>query len=448
MGVINESTKSEPAAAPETTGQPGLLIQLKRGEWSQKPKSIHALLTVDRADGERVAWLPRGTVALLASPGGTGKSTLTMQLVLAVASGTPWLSKYEVVEPGRVFVWSGEDEEEDMHRRVHSVASVIPGGLAGLPEGWEDNIYRCATNGEDSRFVDVGDKTLAETLFFQSILDQVELFQPALVVLDPASRFMGTDENDNAQATRWITLVEKLKNAESKPTVLVLLHTKKGGVMSSQEAIRGASALVDGARWAATVERLTADGDGYDALRLRRVKNNRCPKDDGGMMLVRNKSGAMAHATQEEQEAITYFLSAKKADANGGNIPREPAKMAPAPDPEAAAKKHAESRAAAALKMSSRLKTEAGERLQRTMNAWRESGREMPEGVPTMKEDDCIEYIIKEYSLKRAQAKNLLKEVAAAGGVGVEDGSVRFIGGAGKALAAEYKANLEAIENG
>lgn len=295
--VSDEVVAEDAAKAPK---RPGELRQLNRGEWGTKPKPVDALLTLTRKDGKTVPWLPRGTVALLASPGGTGKSTLVMQLVLSVASGVRWLDQFDVPQAGRVCVWSGEDDEEDMHRRAHAVAYEVrmgaQRGLAALPEGWEDNVFRAAVNGEDGRFVNLDDN-LAETAFFASVLAQVEELQPALVVLDPASRFMGTEENDNAQATRWITLAEKLKNTTSKPTVLVLVHTGKGKDLDSQEAIRGASAMVDGARWAATLSRLTRDGEEFDILQLRRVKNNRCPPDEGAVLLERDEFGSVKFAS-------------------------------------------------------------------------------------------------------------------------------------------------------
>lgn len=299
LDEVSDEVVAEDAA--KALKRPGQLQQLKRGEWGTKPKPVDALLTLTRKDGTTVPWLPRGTVALLASPGGTGKSTLVMQLVLSVASGVRWLDQFDVPQAGPVCMWSGEDDEEDMHRRAHAVAYELrtggQRGLAALPEGWEDNVFRAAVNGEDGRFVDLDSGALAETEFFASVLAQVKERRPALVVLDPASRFMGTEENDNAQATRWITLAEKLKNTESRPTVLVLVHTGKGKDLDNQEAIRGASAMVDGARWAATLSRLTRDGEDFDVLQLRRVKNNRCPPDEGAVLLERDEFGAVKFAS-------------------------------------------------------------------------------------------------------------------------------------------------------
>lgn len=313
--------EEETLQVPEPAKRPGELRPLQRGEWATKPKPVDALLTLTRKkDGKTVPWLPRGTVALLASPGGTGKSTLVMQLVLSVASGVRWLEQFDVPQAGRVCVWSGEDDEEDMHRRAHAVAYELRAGgqrgLGALPEGWEDNVFRAAVNGEDGRFVDRANDALEETAFFASVLAQVEELQPALVVLDPASRFMGTDENDNAQATRWVTLAEKLKNTKSRPTVLVLVHTGKGKDLDNQEAIRGASAMVDGARWAATLSRATNDGEPFDILKLRRVKNNRCPPDEGAVLLERDAFGAVKYASAAAEawfaQRLTDLLSSTK----------------------------------------------------------------------------------------------------------------------------------------
>lgn len=323
LDELSDEVEAEDAAkAPKPLG---LLRPLNRGEWGTKPKPVDALLTLTRKDGKTVPWIPRGTVALLASPGGTGKSTLVMQLVLSVATGIRWLDQFDVPQAGRVCMWSGEDDEEDMHRRAYAVAYEVRAGnqrgLAALPEGWEDNVFRAAVNGEDGRFVDRTNDALVETEFFASVLAQVEALQPVLVVLDPASRFMGTDENDNAQATRWVTIAEKLKNTTSKPTVLVLVHTGKGKDLDNQEAIRGASALVDGGRWAATLSRRTRDGDAFDILQLRRVKNNRCPSDDGAVLLERDEFGTVKYASA----AAEVWFARQLTDllATGGAKKRE-----------------------------------------------------------------------------------------------------------------------------
>ena len=367
--VVAEDAKNAPKP-------PGQLRQLTRGEWSVNPKPVHALLSLKKKDGKVVPWLPRGTVAILASPGGTGKSTLIMQLVLSVASGCQWLGTFDVVERGVVCMWSGEDEEEDMQRRAYAVAKPLRGedgsrGMDALQDGWEDNVYRAAVNGEDARFVDRANDSLSETAFFASVLAQVEALSPVLVVLDPASRFMGTDENDNAQATRWITLAEKLKNTASKPTVLVLAHTGKGKDLGNQEAIRGASAMVDGARWAATLSRLTVDGDVFDVMRLVRVKNNRCPPDDGSILLERDGFGCITYASSA---AETWFAKHQLARTDS------PTKLAKA-EAEAAVKT-AEERERREGKLEGNIAAELAKpsTARRTAGTWGETGASQTRG--------------------------------------------------------------------
>lgn len=75
-----------------------------------------------------------------------------------------------------------------------------------------------------------------------------------LIILDPASRFMGVDaEKDNAYATRFVQLLERLTMLPGRPTVMCAHHTTKAARTSNagarSVAARGASALTDGARW-------------------------------------------------------------------------------------------------------------------------------------------------------------------------------------------------------
>jgi hypothetical protein len=84
-----------------------------------------------------------------------------------------------------------------------------------------------------------------------------------LVILDPASRFIGPEvEKDNAAATQFIQILEDWKNNEDikgdndiGPTILISHHVSKSHndtpieMLYKQGAARGSSALTDGVRW-------------------------------------------------------------------------------------------------------------------------------------------------------------------------------------------------------
>ena len=117
--------------------------------------------------------------------------------------------------------------------------------------------------GKDQRFIDEKGKATKTYLDLKKALENNPDIQ--LVILDPASRFMGPEtETNNAAATDWVNLIDALTLVGGKPTVLVSHHTNKTAIrpigndkkpVFDQSMCRGASALVDGFRWVLGLQR-------------------------------------------------------------------------------------------------------------------------------------------------------------------------------------------------
>ncbi len=216
---------------------------------------LRALLTVQGDKGEDVAFMPLGKVAMIAAPGGTGKSQALVQLAIAVASGTRWLETYRPPQAGAVLLALGEEDGEEMHRRIRKAVRAM--GWADTAEGVASNLHALSLCGKAASFInDKGE----ETDFYKSFHDGLKAWgvEWSLIILDPASRFLGPDaEKDNAQATRFIECLERLTQLPGKPTVLFAHHTNKEGLAGNtdQGAARGSSGLTDGARWQANLDR-------------------------------------------------------------------------------------------------------------------------------------------------------------------------------------------------
>jgi hypothetical protein len=145
------------------------------------------------------------------------------------------------------------------------------------------------------------------------------------VILDPLSRFAGPDvETDNAAATRLIQVLESFTKLTGGPAVMVAHHTTKGSRKEGSDggdatAIRGSSALVDGARWTANMERVArVDENAPDFVRLTVTKSNYAafPKScKAGLLLVRVPgSGGLRAADKEETAAFVKSTSAAKEE--------------------------------------------------------------------------------------------------------------------------------------
>lgn len=218
------------------------------------------LLCDTRAGGRGV--LPAGKVGLLISEGGAGKTMLLVLLALAYATGGEWLGTYSLPTTGRTLLVLGEEDAEEVHRRVYNSAQATrsrapdPGAIVAVP-----------LSGLPAPMVEVDPQgNAADGAFLVWLRAYIASSGPfELVLVDPLSRFAGADaEVDNAAATRFVQALESIAT-DTGATVLVAHHTNKSargaGANVSGVSARGSSAFVDGVRWAASlsVERVPCD---------------------------------------------------------------------------------------------------------------------------------------------------------------------------------------------
>lgn len=190
-----------------------------------------------------------GTVGALVAPGATGKSYWALEAAMSVACGASGgdLLQLQPQRTGRVVYLAGEDPEPVLIRRIHSIGKHLS---------------------EEAR------ENIAENLIVQpvmgamiNIMDQRHRSRVTefcagtrLIVLDTLSRIHSLDENSNGDMARLLATLEGVA-ATTGASVLYLHHVNKGsardGQAHQQQAARGASALVDNARWCGFVARMT-----------------------------------------------------------------------------------------------------------------------------------------------------------------------------------------------
>lgn len=193
--------------------------------------------------------IPLGIVATLIAPGGTGKSMFCLQLGISVATGRTFANVWEVGESGGALLLMAEDDEEELHRRIFSIAGVM-----GLPDDQSlDNLHIVSLVGQDTLLTTQNRETreLEQTNTLERLIVAAkQVANLKLIVIDPISRYRGGDENFAADTTRFIQAAERLQK-ETGATVMLVHHTNKGAANSkeaSQGAARGSSALTDGVR--------------------------------------------------------------------------------------------------------------------------------------------------------------------------------------------------------
>ena len=266
---------------------------------NNKPPRRKVLLEQRDMNEQPAPFLPLGKVGLFVSPGGVGKTTVLSQLAISVATGLPWLG-FEVASPGKVFLGLGEEDKDEVHRRLHDAGNLYGLGdkddahnpmapsMARAREHAAKNIHAAPLCGKIVPLLEEEE----ESAFMGELLEYLEVHAGEdgwrLIILDPGSRFMGIEnENDNAQATRFIQACERLAQAPGQPTVIIAHHTNQPATREGavdQTAARGASAFVDGARWVASLspeivpEAWMRQRRVHQAVLMRHLKSNYGPR--------------------------------------------------------------------------------------------------------------------------------------------------------------------------
>jgi RecA-family ATPase len=248
MSTAEEFYAHAKAAEREKSGPWESRVTVVPQDWYTNPAPPRRWLLRDaRNDGEGV--YPLGKVGLLVAEGGAGKTMLVVQLALAVATGTAWFGTFDTPNPGKVLILLGEEDAEEVHRRIHRAAhqaSLTP------PEG---AIVTLPLAGIECPMIETG----GEGPFLPWLREYVaKTGRYSLIIADPVSRFCGPDaERDNAAGTRFCQALESLIVPSGGASILGSHHVNKGsrgsGATVDASSSRGSSAIVDGVRWVSTV---------------------------------------------------------------------------------------------------------------------------------------------------------------------------------------------------
>ena len=249
-----------------------VLAELLEGAQSFAPEPL--LMPVDVVNvlrnpspPPRFVWdgyLPRGVVALLGAHGGTGKSTIALMLVVAVASGRGELFGI-ACETGRVVFASLEDSASVVRHRLHKICTewgVDPHELA-------QNLTIVDGTANPELFESTGRDGGETTVTYRELR---ELAQGCdLLVIDNASDAFGGDEIQRRQVRAFIRSLAAIASAQDA-AVLLLAHVDKGTSRRERSDTEGYSGST---AWNNSVRSRMFMARGSDgALELSHQKNN------------------------------------------------------------------------------------------------------------------------------------------------------------------------------
>lgn len=195
-----------------------------------------------------------GSVGALVSPGATGKSFLMLEAAMSCAGGTDLLG-FEPEKAGGVLYFAAEDPTVELERRVHAIGSQLdPEARAAI----EKNLFLVDAFGKQN---DIMNNEFRDFLI-QKCFKVDGSRAVRLIVFDTVSRIHQLDENSNRDMIQVISQLETIA-AETGAAIIFLHHVSKSsataGVADQQQAARGASALIDNARWCGFVAKMTKE---------------------------------------------------------------------------------------------------------------------------------------------------------------------------------------------
>ncbi|HRP64416.1 MAG TPA: AAA family ATPase, partial [Phycisphaerales bacterium] len=187
QGVDLSAFIARPPSMPDDPRMPAPLPvgDLINAHPQLRPPVIHGLLR----EGE--------TMNVIASPK-TGKSWLTLDLAIAVATGRPWLERYETVA-GNVLIIDNELHRETSAHRIPKVAQARSVAMREIND-------RICVDNLRGRLKNIHD--------LKPYFDALEPGRFKVIVLDAFYRFMpvGGDENDNGTMANIYNRIDEFAN--------------------------------------------------------------------------------------------------------------------------------------------------------------------------------------------------------------------------------------------
>lgn len=267
--------------------------------------------------------LRAGTVGLLISQGGMGKSFLLMQIAAALAHGwdaSGLFPGFEMIG-GKVALLTLEDDELDVAHRLQAISHAY--GRVAWQAASRNMLVLPLLGRGFSIMKDNGD--ISDDL--REFQEYLTVWKPRLIIIDTLNRALGgIPENDAGAIGQAMQIVERLAK-ETGAAVILAHHTSKGGDPTSAESARGSSVLVWNSRWVATLSPISAreasqleieEDERKNIVRLAVPKVNYAARP-ADLLLRRGDEGVLApveggQAEDDEDESLLGLITG----SNGG----------------------------------------------------------------------------------------------------------------------------------
>lgn len=203
-----------------------------------------------------------GTVGVVVSPGGTGKSWLMLESCFSVGIGEDVADIWgQQPTMGRVVYLVAEDPQEVLERRIHGMGHLLR--VQGEDERAARNVEIIPAYGQGFRIADMSPLGIVASTQWNELTAHLLANPARLLVLDTYNRLLGgISENDSGAMGAVLSIIEQTCRKTGCAAVLVH-HTNKNsmatGTGSEQSAARGSSAITDNARWQANLSTMSKE---------------------------------------------------------------------------------------------------------------------------------------------------------------------------------------------
>src|SRR3954466_4010805 len=182
--------------------------------------------------------LIRGFVTLLIAPGGTGKSSLILAMLMSICTRRPLLGT-RVHQQCNAAMLNLEDPQDEIDRRVTALAmryglrnEDIEGRLFASPA---ERVVNIASIGDDGFSVVHPDE--------KQIIERVRDENIGVLGVDPFAESHTLEENSNPAMIKAAAAWRRVARAGN--CSVILAHHVRKGLVDSIESARGAKALTD-----------------------------------------------------------------------------------------------------------------------------------------------------------------------------------------------------------
>ncbi len=197
----------------------------------------------------------RKYVTFIASPGGVGKTALTIAMALACAANKPLVhDEPRSHRPLRVWLFNLEDDIVEIKRRISAALHHY-----GLPPSTLEFIRVNSGRDRGVKIVKLGSNgDFLVQPDFGALISEINREQIDIAIFDPFLRTYGLPENANEAQDEVMRLFASIAEATNCGIVLVH-HTKKGAIAGDIDSLRGGSTQGGGARAAFTLTAMSPE---------------------------------------------------------------------------------------------------------------------------------------------------------------------------------------------